>query len=589
MDGSSIAEAGTPVYCQPLVDDYTLAMILRFLHAAALVLLALLVLAWPLSFPGVGYFEQRATMHSSLGVQSGVLWVKKDVIAGRAQLERDQYQIRTVPPMGTAAVFTAPSITLGPSWQVTVPLLLLAAVSATVLAGSLVRIWRRKTLRRRRGMCVVCGYPRTGAGTPCAECGLKPDVAESKAGPAIGLLIADAGVGLFLSLAAISSLVGVVHLVDSRTAAVHRFEGFDYSWYLDKCQPWLDGKVLVVAPGSRAHLAGAMAGCTIVLLPGNHDGLNLNGLHDLLVVGAGRDSTTVKLVQLGAATRMRIENLTIDCGDTPFASFRQGGSLYLKECRVKNYNSGAGGSNSIFSVDGILLTEGCEFEGNSGRSGGSGNGNAMDLRVANRVFIRGTEFNNNAEIFRNADGVFDHCTFTGEQVRIWPPRGDLMARATQFPLGASGGPPTWRAYVEGFDDLPVVQRLSGAASTQWADPLAQATADSLDLADNLLFWRRLMAHPSPHVRLIAAKRIGLPAAATPAVPLQTALSNLATTPEVGPPSPPMVSSDDALAILSMDSRDALKAMGNSNTAAGLLQLSELQPSLPEMVRFSKVR
>jgi hypothetical protein len=408
---------------------------------------------------------------------------------------------------------------------------------------------------------------------------------------------------LFIVLLALSCGAWTAQRADQNAAAAHQASAFDYSWYLEACTPHLDGSVYVAEAGagpySLANVAArAGPGATIVLLPGKHDlggarsGRGRMGLRDVWLVGAGAETTQLSM-ELDVADRVRIDGVTVVCNDNPVLDIRDGGSLWLRGCKVTGYNSGAGGENAIFGSGLVLLVEDSEVEGKTGRASGSRLGRAFDLRGENRVFLRGDRFVDNEEVFRNASGVFDHCTVTSEQPMSFTlpgaSSGGLWVRSTNFPqtrMGMSqwGNPGT--GFMEALDDLEPLKRLSGGAGADaWTDVVTKQLARRTDLKKGV--WTRLLLHPLPEVRGLAAARLKLAAPAA-AMSLEEAFEKLdkaAIDPKV------------ALAILGAGeaARKPLQDMSTDGlaqaraNASALLRLLDVQPPLPEVVRAEEFR
>jgi hypothetical protein len=339
----------------------------------------------------------------------------------------------------------------------------------------------------------------------------------------------------------------------------------------------------------------APAGTTIVLLPGRHQlGEDRNAsssasLDNVWLLGCGRDVTTLS-AHLGKAIASRIEGVSLDCEDAPFALLIDGGSLHVRDCRVSGYNSGAGGSNAVFGVGTVLLVESCEFEGKSGRAGATMRGNAFDLRGDNHIFLRNTRFTDNQEIFRSADGVLDGCTIVSDQPdQASPPSGSaLFVRNSTF-TGSRAATGSRIAFTEALDDPGILDLLASGASPRRAfvDPTAQEAARALG-AGNQAFWQRLLIHPDAHVRAIAHSASHLPAASPPAMTLDTALTKLDQA---------IIPAEAVLAILAASDAAQVRlaqlaregSAWQTGNAQALLQLMTLQPSFSAMIRSEAAR
>ncbi len=316
------------------------------------------------------YSESRGGFRKSISLIDGGLQLHSEPLGTVRPLDRDRFGISTGSAGGGVPTHLWPTVVRPPpgtSITVVVPLWLLI-VTSVVPTLWLVLSWLRRRRRRRRGLCLCCAYARPGTEAPCPECGTSPKDAEIRTRPPIGRLIRDAGAGVFLVLLVLSGSAWLVVRADQHSLDVHRAAAFDYSWYLQACQPKLNGAVQYALPGpgpeSLANIVRtAGPGTTIVLLPGRHDlgdlryGPSAGGmgqLDDVWLLGCGADSTTLSL-RIQSATGARIEGVTIDCGNNDFADFRESCTLSLRACRVQNYNSGAGGSNAIFAAGSVLL------------------------------------------------------------------------------------------------------------------------------------------------------------------------------------------------------------------------------------------
>ena len=309
---------------------------------------------------------------------------------------------------------------------------------------------------------------------------------------------------------------------------------------MSECQPRLDGRVAYAEPGNGRNsldevLARMGPGATIVLLPGRHDlhpqRTNRAGITDVWLVGSGAD-TTVLAMEVEGAVRLRIDNVAIDCQNTPAIDLRESGSVMLRGCKFYNYNSGAGGSEAIYAQSSVLLIESCEFEGKSGRAGPSRRGNALDLRVDCCAFIRGTHFVDNEEIVRDLNGAIDGCVVASSgkgqgDSRFWAAqRGPVFERGTDYQVPLESPPPASKPFVEALDDLGPLQRLAaGEGLKAWTDPVARAEARKIRIDKDPELWVRLLMSSSPEVRAIASGQVKLPELSLP-IPLDQALMGL---------------------------------------------------------------
>jgi hypothetical protein len=555
---------------------------------------ALALLAWPLGRVGVSFVHEDGGVRRVVGVWGGAARVVVDSSLAKRPLAREQFRLEVGPrPEAQTQVLTSPTgvapagprvFGIGLAWVVA------GSVGLLVLVVGLPALGRRRM--RRRGLCVACGYKRPGDG-PCPECGLTERDAEERMRTRPGRLVRDAGAALFAVLLALSCGVWAIAAADRRAEERHRAQTFDYSWYLRVCEPRIDGVVSYAEPGSGPNslvnvARGAGPGATIVLLPGKHDlgdegrgrSPALNGLKDVWLVGSGAETTELTM-SLEAAERVRIEGVTIECRDEPAIDLRRGGCLHLKDCRVRGYNSGAGGSEAVFGVGAVLIAEGCEFDGKPGRASNSMRGCAFDLRQENRVFLRGVRFIDNQEILRDVPHVMDRCTVTTDQPQYFLAPGGSPSWIRETPMNtARGWAGTPAAFKEALDDLEPLKGLAaGKGKTAWEDEVARAAASKLELGDEM--WTGLLMHPSPEVRRLAAGQLKIgpdPAAYT----LSEALGLL------DQKLPAKVS----LSILSAGEQaraglEAALAGGNERVkanAAALLRLLDTQPPVPEIVR-----
>ncbi|MHC5039461.1 MAG: hypothetical protein ACYTHM_19330, partial [Planctomycetota bacterium] len=182
----------------------------------------------------------------------------------------------------------------------------------------------------------------------------------------------------------------------------------------NETSPRLTGRIVRVGPGGEFENLGnafrhIRPGDLIRLGKGSFR-LPSAQWRDIAVVGRGPKNTELA-VALEAALRLRIEGVKIDCKDTEAIDIRDNGAIHLKDCHIFNYNSGAGGSNAIFTSGSVLFVEGCVFEGMSGRAAGRGSGgDAFDMRGDNVLFCRKTKFIDNQEILRATFPCgFDEC------------------------------------------------------------------------------------------------------------------------------------------------------------------------------------
>lgn len=306
----------------------------------------------------------------------------------------------------------------------------------------------------------------------------------------------------------------LARLIDPQVVAV------DITRFAHDTAPRLLGNVVRVGPqGDAATLAEALEllqpGDLVLLGEGNHElkPPRQRLLADLAFVGTGR--TTVLTGEVEKASRIRFENLAIDCRDRPFLNLHGGGAVHLRRCFVANYNSGAGGSNAIFGVDVAMLIEECEFEGNSGRAKGSSHGDALDLRGEFVLALRRSKFIDNDEIVR-ATGltVVDQCIAEGNRGHGVLPyaAGQTFARSCDLPFN---NPPLELPCAS--DDLEFVRCALGVAKD--IPPAVTAAVAANDATHNLRYWIALRRHPDPAIAALAAQGLArLLAGSPPQVP-----------------------------------------------------------------------
>jgi hypothetical protein len=486
------------------------------------------------------------------------------VYEARAVSSRNPF---TVPERWSAQLAPAAAPAGGPSrawsrpvWQggtvaearVEVPLGWVATTAVVAAALPYVIVWRTTARRARRGLCARCGYDlrATAGGDPCPECGAaRVDAAAGgrrrwprspvPAGADVARVVAVAGTLFFLLVVAAGAAVSWVGAADRLAVERDELRHVDVTRFVVDTSPRLTGDVISVEAGAGPPPAVGRRGATGTPVPAAAPGtLVLLGqgtfavparaaLRDVAIVGVSPAATTLRL-SLDDATRVRLENLTIDCADDPFLELRSGGTVALLNCVVVNYNSGAGGSNAVYGVDATLLIDGCRFDGAGGRSAGHGSyGRAFDLRGANRAYVRGTAFVDNDEVCRAHDLAFDAC-----EVRWVGPAGPAGPR---WGSGLGGGffrasptlaPRAGSAFELALDD-PAFVRLAdataaGGVDLSGADAFTVRALDRLGCAGDPRYWLGLFRSPRAETRDVAARRLAalghLPGPASPAAP-----------------------------------------------------------------------
>jgi hypothetical protein len=289
----------------------------------------------------------------------------------------------------------------------------------------------------------------------------------------------------------------------------------DYSMYVAGTAPRLTGRIVRIGPNRAfedfaSALPSLQAGDLVILDAGEYeigrDRSNPALPSDIAILGQGPEATTLRTGQVQSATRMRLANLAIDCNNSPFIDLdRNNGRAQIVDCRIYNYNSGAGGSNAIYGTDSVLLIERCLFEGLSGRSyrPGSGGGNAFDLRGENALFVRQSQFVDNAEICRSSRNfVFDACISSGDSRGYGGVSGEAYVRDNRvmtYSLKATN-------FTYALDDIEVV-RFASDPSVGGIDETTMANIERLQLSRRLPYWIPLVRHDDPAVREIALAQV----------------------------------------------------------------------------------
>jgi hypothetical protein len=137
------------------------------------VALAVLI-AWVLSRWWWVYLESEGGY--GVNVDNGAVWLMDKPTPGISYPKQPGFVYgRTDRGAGTAMVWSffqskgsGRAFIIVPIWWLALP-----AAASTVLAW---RMPMRRALRRRRGACLACGYPRLGlaSANPCPECGAAP-------------------------------------------------------------------------------------------------------------------------------------------------------------------------------------------------------------------------------------------------------------------------------------------------------------------------------------------------------------------------------------------------------------------------------
>jgi hypothetical protein len=188
--------------------------------------------------------------------------------------------------------------------------------------------------------------------------------------------------------------------------------------------------------------------------------------------------------------------------------------MHLRDCEVVNYNSGAGGSNALGDNAGVVLLEGCLFDGSGGRASRRPEdmGNAMDLRADAWLYARECQFVNNEDIVRaTIPTVFDRCTALNTRGPLYGvisyPEGHIFLRESDSLVSnavrASGPPP--RAFSTATDDRAFVDYLLDPSKP--IDDDSKQLASALQLTHRLPYWIGLIRDSDAQVRDLAKERL----------------------------------------------------------------------------------
>jgi hypothetical protein len=169
-------------------------------------------------------------------------------------------------------------------------------------------------------------------------------------------------------------------------------------------------------------LAGAEEGDTIFLNKGVHDlSQYRNGLivkkNNIKICGYGPKNTILKkhgnnYFTLKGISGFCLSDLAIDSGLGEIIDARNS-NFVISNCKIYGYNSGAGGSNAIYTEDSIVILDRSTFDGLQNSSGQNHRGTALDMRGSNLLHAYKCIFRNNKEVLRTAFScVFDNCIFS---------------------------------------------------------------------------------------------------------------------------------------------------------------------------------
>ena len=290
----------------------------------------------------------------------------------------------------------------------------------------------------------------------------------------------------------------------------------NYVFIRNQTAPRLTGRVIQVGPNKDAEslanaVTQAQSGDCIRLPEGvfdyvggrNRFPVERGELTDIAIVGAGKDSTTIRMgriSQIGKAVRWRFSDVTIDCGDSEVVYLRSGGSFEFQNCKIFNYNSGAGGSNAIGGSNVIMVVENTEMEGDTGRAKGSGGGDAFDLRGNNLLYCRQVHFVNNGEVIRATfPCVFDRCTATGKDRnnnRLYPyPNGLVLLKDNQIPVREADNVSSFQHVVDSLDFVDLV-----VGKRKQLDTRSEQIVEKLRLSRHPEYWIGLLRSDNVAVR-----------------------------------------------------------------------------------------
>jgi hypothetical protein len=288
--------------------------------------------------------------------------------------------------------------------------------------------------------------------------------------------------------------------------------GMNYVRFAETTFPRLSGRVVKVGPkGHYEDLQTAVAdiepGDVVLLGEGEYVLPKFGGeWRDIAFVGLGHEKTTLTC-QFQQMTRVRLAALKIDCKDDECIYLRKGGSAQIMNCLITNYNSGAGGSNSISGTGATLLIEDSRFEGMTGRAQKRGSGgNAFDLRGTSFLYVRKTDFIDNQTIVRvTSFSVFDRCRSMSRMrsetgVNVYD-EGTLVVRRNLCKIKGEAS----AEFEVSTDDRAVVKYLMDPKAE--LDALTKAAVEALGLRDNPRYWATLLHHSDREVRFIAWGRL----------------------------------------------------------------------------------
>lgn len=395
-------------------------------------------------------------------------------------------------------------------------------IAAVVLPGAVYLIrWLRISRRLRRGLCLRCGYDLRHSGSVCPECATPRDVPLPLRWPmsivpsARSLARVMGLAGCLFALVVIVLSVGLWWVGQTDRLAQERYKlaGLDVTRFVAVASPRLSGDVVnrIHSPLSavdfkRGNLVLLGEGDYAISDRDSSSNLARQSFSDVAIFGVSPQKTRLRL-NIRLAHRLRLENLTIDCGNDPCMDFRSSAELCLKNCVIMNYNSGAGGSSAIDGSNTTLLIEDCTFDGNTGRQAGHSMGNAFDLRGGNQVYARNTTFIDNSEISRERCITFDGCGQQRTQARPMSffDAGARFLRNSPSLVSGVVRSNMADAFTETTDDPTFVQHVLHDSRSD--DPLSQRLLDSADFAGDPRYWAALYRGQGENINTIAAQQL----------------------------------------------------------------------------------
>ncbi len=319
----------------------------------------------------------------------------------------------------------------------------------------------------------------------------------------------------------LQELIGKQKAIDE---AVHRFAdqtiatmvdpyaiGIDVVRFVAATSPRLTGRIVKIGrerDQQELRRTQIQPGDLIILAPGDHELPEGAELRDVLLMGSGRERTTLR-GHAEIAERVQFESLTWECENSPCLDLGRGGSARVVDCLIRGYNSGRGGSNAVFGIDAILLIENCLFEGMSGDRDGpdSNGGDAFDLRLNSYLYVRNSRFVDNGEVIRTRGLCsFDNCVSThrlGSEQGITPqPGGTVLLRKNRVALASTAGT---RTFEHATDDRKVIDHLLRSRSK--LDPETQEAINALGLRQSLRYWATLLRNVDRSIQSSARARL----------------------------------------------------------------------------------